>query len=241
MPEEIPQRPASTWLRNIIEQHPALLLTGTYLLLSAIGVMYNVWLFSNFKINVLYYSEPSDFLMAAIREPWIIVISLLPIPILRWLMKSDRWMRRKFPRYDRLSNRMEKEMPSRVIYLVAVILWSIAFTAEFAERVSDRIKAGQSRFVTVNFNADARPLPAYTGRGILIGTTGRYVFLHYPAEHSTHIVPTEMISSIVVTRPEKKDDAPGVSRAKKAAPAPPVSLPSATPVRTGSPKKAGQP
>lgn len=38
--------------------------------------------FLMFRINVFDYAEPSDFLLAALRDPLIILVCIAPIPLL---------------------------------------------------------------------------------------------------------------------------------------------------------------
>ncbi len=94
-------------LAAIAREHPTLLLTLAYLALTTVGLVYDAWLYAYFRINVVEYSETSDFLLAAVRTPLVIILSILPVLILWTLTRLRRRARRLFPRYDKWSKRYE--------------------------------------------------------------------------------------------------------------------------------------
>lgn len=103
LPEPPPSRLASLWANP-----PGLLLTASYLIITAIGLVYDASLYAHFRINIAEYAETSDFLLAAARAPLIILLSLLPLPLLLLLAWFDRWSRRRFPRYAAFSRRSSR-------------------------------------------------------------------------------------------------------------------------------------
>ena len=58
-------------------KNPTLLLTASYLLVSGLGLLYEFVLFSEFGINVLDYSDPADFILAAFKRPQALLSSLI--------------------------------------------------------------------------------------------------------------------------------------------------------------------
>lgn len=54
--------PSSHPFRRLFLEHPGLILTASYFFLTAIGFTYTSLLFLNFRINIIYYAEISDFL-----------------------------------------------------------------------------------------------------------------------------------------------------------------------------------
>jgi len=58
------------------------MLTLGYLFLTALGMFHRALVFLMFRINVFDYAEPSDFLLAALRDPLIILVCIAPIPLL---------------------------------------------------------------------------------------------------------------------------------------------------------------
>jgi hypothetical protein len=58
---------------------------------------YEWWLFLFFKINILTYAETSDFLLAAVRSPLVILLCLLPLLLVWVLVRADQWRQRPAP------------------------------------------------------------------------------------------------------------------------------------------------
>lgn len=218
-PHDSAHPPAPSQLASLWANHPGLLLTTAYLIITAIGLVYDARLYAEFRINIAEYAETSDFLLAAARAPLIIVLSLLPIPLLIVVAWFDRWSRRRFPRYAALSRRSEAAMGgerrarllSRGLF---VGIYAVMFTMLYAERVAKDIKQGRGRRVEVEL-VDGTPGPGELP--VLLGTTAKFVFLYYPTVQRTHVLPSENIARIVVNS-TRRDDAASVSG--RAAPRP---------------------
>ncbi len=59
---------------------------GGYLFLIFLGISYNFFYFSSFRINIFLFSEINDFLMAPLANPLVIVLGLLSVGLLFGLM-----------------------------------------------------------------------------------------------------------------------------------------------------------
>ncbi len=124
---------------------PALMLTGSYLFCSLLGMIFVVSLFDKFDFAVLPYLEISDFLLAALSNPWTIlqfVFWTLGVYLLLWL---DRIARQRFRGYARLSDRFYKPRYQRLsLYLFAslpvLFLMDVALMEAIGQ--SRAIKAG---------------------------------------------------------------------------------------------------
>ena len=207
---ELPSAAAPTQLASLWANHPGLLITTAYLIITAIGLVYDAGFYAKFRINIAEYAETSDFLLAAARAPLIILLSLLPIPLLLVVGWFDRWARRRFPRYGALSRRSEAAMGgerrarllSRGLF---VVIYAVMFTLLYAERVAQDIKQGRGRRVEVEL-VDGKAGPGELP--VLLGTTAKFVFLYYPTTRRTHVVPSENIARIVVNSTRRDDPAP---------------------------------
>jgi hypothetical protein len=183
--------------RELLREHSGLALTVIYVLLIAIGMMYEWWLYRRFNINILYYAQAADFLLVPFREPLVVFISLLPIPLFTAYMGGARWLGKKLSRPDakpvdpRTQEFARKFM--RVISITAMTLWSFAFTAEYAEWVWKGIRAGKRRTVRVEM---AGTNAIFTGT--VIGTTGQFLFLYDRKTNFTRIIPHENVGAVVV-------------------------------------------
>ena len=103
-----------------LKSQPALLLTGSYLFCSLLGLIFVVALFDKFDFAVLPYLEISDFLLAALSNPWTIlqfILWTLGVVTLLWL---DRAARQRFRSYARFSDRFYKPRYQRIsLYMFA--------------------------------------------------------------------------------------------------------------------------
>jgi hypothetical protein len=196
-------------IAEIARAHPTLLITLAYLTLTAVGLVYDAWLYMYFRINIIEYSETSDFLLAAVRTPLVIILSILPVLILWALTSLRRRARRAFPRYDKWSKRyqgtlwdMDSPRARGPIGFVFVVVYAILFTQLYALRVADNIKAGRGRVVKVEMIVPGS-VPT-TDTTLLVGTTGKFVFLYNPRSNQTRIVPFENVSSISVVATRKR-------------------------------------
>lgn len=72
--------PDSGWRHWLRTENLGLGLTLGYLFLTALGMFHRALVFLLFRINILDYAEPSDFLLAALRDPLITIACDVPIP-----------------------------------------------------------------------------------------------------------------------------------------------------------------
>lgn len=183
--------------RELLREHSGLALTVIYVLLIAIGMMYEWWLYRRFNINILYYAQAADFLLVPFREPLVVFISMLPIPLFMAYMGGAGWLGKKLARgnakpLDPHVQELYKKF-MRFASVLAMALWSFAFTAEYAETVWERIRAGKRRTVRVEM---AGTNAVFTGS--VVGTTGQFLFLYDRQTNFTRIIPHENVGAVVV-------------------------------------------
>ena len=124
---------------------PALLLTGSYLFCSLLGLIFVVALFAKFDFAVLPYLEISDFLLAALSNPWTIlqfILWTLGVVTLLWL---DRAARQRFRSYARLSDRFYRPRYQRIsLYMFATLPMVFLIDIALLEAISQSkaLKAG---------------------------------------------------------------------------------------------------
>jgi len=191
-------------------EHPTLVLTLAYLGLTFVGMLHDLWFYRFFNINILDFSDTSDFLLAAIRNPLVIILSLIPVAILLILQQARAAARRKSRWYDNYAEKYSRtrwnSVPLRIfIYGLFVILYASLFAELYAGRESNRIKKGVGRRITYvrsdGIRTDENP--------ILLGTTARYVFFYSPSAKTTEIVPVDAVTALRVDsrrRKERKED-----------------------------------
>ena len=202
---------------TMLRQHPGLVISLTYLVVSLIGLLFSYSLFSEFGINVFLYAEISDFLLAALREPMTFVAAgaaVLTALLLNGLGSLElRWIRRHPPttRFGKAYSRLSQATyNSPWTQLIVFILYSFLFLSLYGEYRSEQIKAGHGEVVQIYIaegtDSDGSVKPA--GRsGLLLGTTNKFIFFYDPVTGSTDVIPNESIIRIAIAgkAPEERE------------------------------------
>lgn len=192
--------------RRLLSEQPTLVFTFAYIGLTLVGLVYDAWFYFYFKVNILEYSEASDFLFAAIRNPLVIILSLLPIALIFGLMGVRRKAMEKSARYQAYAKRYDASRwntpaMKAFIYGWFIVVYAILFTQIYAQRVANNIKAGDGRYVVLHSSGGATSLE----KPILLGTTNRFFFLYYRSRRETEIVPVGSVASVTVDSRRKKE------------------------------------
>ena len=177
-----------TWTQRLLREHPGLFASGIYVVASAIGMFFSWDFLRRFEINVFYYAEISDFLLASLKEPYtwgLVCVAILLVALDNAMSRrveaktTTRWLRWYGSRKYRSWN-----------YLVALLIVMILLDAYVLFKSRD-IMAGDGEFVTVSLT-DASPQTEL----LLLGTTGRFIFLYDHKANLVHIHPHESVFAI---------------------------------------------
>ena len=192
-------------LTRIRAEHMGLVMTVAYLLVASLGMLHEALVFLRFRINILDYAEPSDFLVAAMRDPLILVVGLAAIPLVslyyrfvvranavrtgpkRWWQGSDRsraFLRRHYTPF----------------FVGTILLYALAFSLAYARRVAEQLRQGNGPHVQVELMSDPGGMMRDTTPLVLIGTTQKYLFLYDPARQLTSILPSSNVARVIVDR-----------------------------------------
>lgn len=173
-------------------EHIGVMLTIGYLLLIVVGLLHESWLMLLFRVNILQYADPSDFVLAPARDPLLIVATIVPV-IGGWL-------------YYRASVRLSERLKSRWVstsntppwaWGLMTVFWVVAVSMYYSRYVARDIKTGHGRAVKVTYVVPTAVVD--TNTTYLIAATGRALFLYRLADQTTEIVPLSNVARIVVT------------------------------------------
>jgi hypothetical protein len=194
-------------------EHLGTALTVGYLALIAVGMFHNVMLYLRFRINILDFAEPSDFLLAPLRDPLVAVATVVPILLIGWYLRySERmgeqsrrrrraaglpiaWWETKEENVERLQRQMVWLRP------LTILLWVVASGLWYERRAADRIMMGDGERVTVETTDGAKQEGTANRPLMLLGTTSRYLFLFRTDDWKTVILPTDNVLRITPVRP----------------------------------------
>jgi len=202
-------RTARSWFASVVSDNPPLAVSAMYVLVSVTGLAYSWRLSAMFDLNVLYYADITDFLMASIRRPVSILLFIGSLLLMYSTARFDIWLRGKWAAYNRIypSKRVDKVLFSPWVLGLVVVLVAGVYVSRFAEKEAGAIMAGGGSRVRVSLVNAAEP-PQEAGLPedpcILIDTTTRYVILYDLARKNVRIVPCENIAQIVPIPVEKE-------------------------------------
>jgi hypothetical protein len=196
--QKINEPKPSFWARRTLLEHPGILVSGLYFVASVVGLVYSWAFFRSFEINVFHYAEISDFLLASLKEPftWVVAIFALAMTLYdnamsRRVQAGNPW--RLFRWYG-----TERYRLSNYLGLVVVIVF---FLITYAEMQGKDIRDGEGETVSV-FLTDGSP-PKHL---MMLGTTGKFIFLYDHVAERVDIHPHESILTITKSTPDSRKE-----------------------------------
>ena len=180
-------------IKGLFRDHPTLVLTLCYFLVTLIGMIYSYFFYHEFGINIVKFVDLSDFLLASIQEPFSLLIFLVIGVIVVALYLFDFWVRKRFPGYGRWLQKKSDTSYTDPIGSVLVIAVFVFFgVRSFAIYNADEVKAGnideyQVQFANASVSAAERALA-------LLGNTSRFSYFYDVENSAVLVVPVENIA-----------------------------------------------
>lgn len=202
-------RPAQEVFLKLLKREPALSLSLAYLFLTAVGITYDWWFYLFFGVNILEYADFTDFLLAAVREPLVMVFTVLSAVIILLFQEMNYRARIRFPAYDRMCRnpwmglgQSAYFIPVRVYTAFTIIVYfGGVFTPFYAMYRADKIRSGSSRPVAVRLvNEAVASGTSATRESRVVGTTSRFVFLYDVQAKKTSVIPFDSIAEMTIDR-----------------------------------------
>ncbi|MDA1372894.1 MAG: hypothetical protein O2971_19365 [Proteobacteria bacterium] len=120
-------------MRNFFRNHPTMVITLGYFIVTGIGVVYSIFFYREFGSNIVKFADVTDFLLASIVEPISIVIFLGILVFTLTMFQLDFWVRRKWPGYKRwLERRFAPKYTDPLIISLIVIIFVPYSVRQFA-------------------------------------------------------------------------------------------------------------
>ena len=211
---ELDRKEHSGWMPEILKENPGFGFTVIYFGVSLIGLLFNWALFSRFDINIFNFTEVSDFLLAALREPMTFVMTAGAIVVAWGLLWFARFEARFFAArppstrvvrgYARISGRFNRHPLTIAFVFVA---YCYLFIGLYGQWKADRIKRGVGQRVVVQLSEP--PIQNRSGtviEGVLLGSTNKYLFLYNPDTDMTSAMPAESIVQVMIRDMTEPDE-----------------------------------
>jgi len=189
-------------LKRLFDEHPTLIVTLCYLLITLIGVLYSFFFYRQFGINIIKFSDLSDFLLISILEPRSILIFVGVCLVSGLLMAVDYAIRRRFKFVKYFAERVFKaKYADPISIIIMVLLFSSIKIQYLADNNAWAIKQGDYDAYEVRL-ADTGNQPALRAMAVL-GSSSRFGYFYDPATKSALVVPIESISYMrKIAKPE---------------------------------------
>lgn len=198
-------------------------LTLGYALLSIVGITFETLLLREFHVDFLTYAEPEDFLMAGLRHPVVLAFVGASIGMIAAMLWAVRWGTAVSERYaawrDRSGSLPLVNLVRRAAPFAAVIYYFFTFTRIYAGYHADAIRSGEEATMRLEFQHYSATPDSPSTEGVIVATTGRYVFLWDSKAQRMQVIPVSAVRQLLsgaelAKTPESKVDAPNAPESK---------------------------
>jgi hypothetical protein len=200
-----------TGITPLLRDNPTLALTFVYLYATALGMTYSASLYQSFGIDILDYAEIPDFLLAAFKD-WFTILSTLILAALgifginlaNKLRLIEAQLRdlptaRTAEYLPKLKKAAGDSQAIIVCVLFSAALISVAGEYALGTSKASSIKKGEKPAVEVRYRAFKGSAGQVTEPGLeFIGATQRAAFFYDPDAKRTLVIPQAQLVSIEV-------------------------------------------
>ena len=187
-------------VRLVLREHPTMLLTFCYFIITIIGVLYSYFFYKEFDINIIKFADLSDFLLASILEPKSILIFISLIITTSLLYWIDKILRRKYKRYGNfVDNKLKAKYTDPIGYFIILVFYTTFLVQHLAVRNASQVKTGNSDDFLVRI---ADPGDHQVEKTLaLLGSSSRYLYFYNNKNIETQVIPVENVSFLIKKMP----------------------------------------
>jgi hypothetical protein len=188
-------------IKNLIkyfQKEPGHALTFGYLLLIAIGLIFDFSYYDALKINVIQFVELDDLLLAPIQDVWVLITVFGFCLLLYGIIECDVWWRKKNPasylKWNTWSGNKdpfsEKAIRRRsILYPLMFIFYIIMGANAYGTLKAKRVKKGQADKVHLTIKDMPTDSAAIRNKPVFfVGKTKSFVFVYDTATKTTSII-----------------------------------------------------
>ncbi len=179
-------------VKSFAREHPTMVLTLSYVLITAIGTIYSFFFYGEFDINIIKFADLSDFLLVAILEPR----SLFMFTFIVLLMLAAYWfdtlLRKRFKFYHNfVHNRMKAKYTDPIMVMGIVLLFTVIMMRDLAVKNAEQIKTHGKDSYQVMFSENGEEVSSKQLE--LLGSTSRFVYLYDQNNNKAVVIAPENI------------------------------------------------
>lgn len=193
-----------------MRREPALLFSVAYLLVSALGLWSSFWFYRGFELSILDYMQPSDFLVAGIRDPayvLLLALGLLVVLVASWpetlrmrnaakleQLRGRSWIWRVLLRRSFLTSWEGIGLRPLTAMTLAVAAFMAIGAANYVQVRGQQIRShGKGEVIRLQLNGDPAPLP---GSARLLGTSSAFLFVWWPQQRRAEAIPIAAVRTL---------------------------------------------
>ena len=189
---------ALTFLKN----HSTFSITLIYLFLSIVGLVHLIILSNFFDINILPHLEISDFILAPIRSPLVIVFFLI-ISIGGWLGQKLELKLRKKKKVEKVYNKINKPFYSfnpLITYSIIISLLAFVSLNMSSELTYENIIEEKTQHYNISLTAQVELKSnqvEHLADVQIIADTVKYLWIYINDSGQIHAIPQKSIASLI--------------------------------------------
>jgi hypothetical protein len=183
-------------VRLMFREHPTMLLTFCYFIITIIGVLYSYFFYNEFDINIVKFADLSDFLLASILEPKSILIFISLIIVSFVFHKLDKLIRKKYKIYGNFADKkLKAKYTDPIGYFVILVFYTTVLVHHLAVRNATQVKSGSSDDFLVRISDPGNHQVEKTLA--LLGSSSRYLYFYSHKKSETQVIPVENVSFMI--------------------------------------------
>jgi hypothetical protein len=184
---------------RLLKDHPGILISGLYLLASAIGMLDSWWYYRQFGVSVFLYSDLADFLLASFRSPttWLVVLFVAAVATWEHVASLRRSRSASKSRVLRMFASRRYRQTSFILSPLFAVVYIVMYAGIRADAMAD---GAEGQEVHVSFATSA----ADDRTAVLLGSTLNFVFLLDRAAGRVSVHPYENVLAIESNAPRPR-------------------------------------
>lgn len=177
-------------LLSYASEHPGAVLTGFYVMASAIGLIYSWYFFRGFGIDVLIYYEIGDFALASIKEPMTWLYTLMMVFLVIWDNAKSQSVEERGTKWW---NRWYGNASYRKVNYLICLFGSVFLILVVADSELEDVRENQTATHQITL-ADETQKSRF-----VLGSTVKFLFLYDPVSKIVEAHPHESVITIQKT------------------------------------------
>ena len=124
-----------------LQKDISLSLSISYVVLVAIGIIFNGAYYLCFRVNVIQYSDISDFLLAPFRDFFILIFTIATVAFIYYLNVFDDWLEKNHPKLhhsmymgiDKVEYQKNYSFKGVLLMIIIYVCFAAIYTANFKQ------------------------------------------------------------------------------------------------------------